>query len=94
MPVSYLQQSVVFTAKHMRDSYVHVYHSIYGKEPECYHLDNQWFIVDGFKRDRNWLALEIERLRQEALVSALDVRRQQNSSRTSILKIIRRLSRL
>jgi hypothetical protein len=80
------------TARNIRESYMYAFQTIYGRKPECEHMEGRWFMVDGIKRDRHWMVLEVERLRQEALSKALD--EDQDASASSIFRMIRRLSRL
>jgi len=80
------------TARNITDSYIYAYQSIYGSVPECMHLEGRWFMVDGVRRDRHWLVLEVERLRQEALSDAFADSKGESTGH--IFKMIRRLSRL
>ncbi len=80
------------TARNLMDSYSFAYEAIHGKKPTCQQEDGRWFMVEGVRRDRHWLILEIERLRQEALTATID--NVQNQSKGHIFKMIRRLARL
>ena len=48
------------------------YEALHGCKPECAHARGNWFIVNGVRRDRRWLLLEIEYLRQTLITSAVD----------------------
>jgi hypothetical protein len=72
------------------NSYVAAYHAVYGTKPNIEHLEGHWYIVDGYKRQRYWLLLEIERLRQQALSEAMSTVDPNNR----VMRIIRRLARL
>ncbi len=87
----YPKKEDTLTARNIADSYIYAYQSLHNREPECEHLEGRWFLVEGIRRDRHWLVLEVERLRQEALTRALDA--SQNQSTSNIFKMIRRLSR-
>ena len=92
MTALYPTNEDTLTSRNITDSYVYAYQSVHGIQPECDHLEGRWFIVDGVRRDRHWLVLEVERLRQEALTQAIDAGK--NSTTSNIFKMIRRLSRL
>lgn len=93
MSASYIKKEETLTARNIRDSYVSAYREVHYQNPECEHIEGRWFMVQGVKRDRHWLVLEVERLRQEALSSAFDSQNE-NSSKSHIFRMIRRLSRL
>lgn len=80
------------TSRNIADSYVYAYTEIHGEQPDCQYLEGRWFMVDGVRRDRHWMVLEIERLRHEALANALD--KEKNTNTNTIFRMIRRLSRL
>lgn len=72
------------------NSYVAAYRAVYGYKPKIEQLEGHWYIVDGFKRQRYWLLLEIERLRQQALSEAMSA----DDPNNRVMRIIRRLARL
>jgi hypothetical protein len=84
------------TSRNIVDAYRSAYFSVHGQNPlDCYHLVGRLFMIDGTERERGWLLLEIERLRQEAIATVVE----QNSasasgSRGRILQMIRKLSRI
>ena len=80
------------TSRNIVASYVYAYQAIHDIQPECEHLEGRWFLVDGVRRDRHWLVLEVERLRQEALTAELD--KDTTSTTSHIFRVIRRLSRI
>jgi|GEM_PF-4456917 len=88
----YPSKDDTLTSRNIMDSYVYAYHSVHKEKPRCVHLEGRWFLVNGIKRDRKWMLMEIERLRQDALSATL--KNDDNSSRGSIFRTIRRLSRL
>ncbi|MFP4321393.1 MAG: hypothetical protein ACLFTK_02970 [Anaerolineales bacterium] len=88
----YPKKEETLTARNIADSYAYAFQALHDRVPECEHLEGRWFMVDGIRRDRHWMVLEVERLRQEALTQALDESRNQSTS--NIFKMIRRLSRL
>ncbi|KAB2902842.1 MAG: hypothetical protein KJ064_22290 [Anaerolineae bacterium] len=79
------------TARNIVDAYVSAYNSVHSNKPECYALDSKWFVVNGIERDRKWMVLEVERLRQEALSKVIA---ENDGTTGSIFRMIRRLSRL
>jgi hypothetical protein len=82
------------TAKNIVDAYRSAFYTATGAYPaECYHVDGRWFKIDGIERDRGWVVLEVERLRQEALARAIIENDPDDSSRGPIFKLIRRLRR-
>ena len=52
-------------------SFETIYEAVHNTKPECEHLSGNWFLVNGQKRDRRWLILEVECLRQKLIVSAV-----------------------
>ncbi len=92
MSVLFSKKDDTLTTRNIVDSYVSAYHSVYAEKPtECYALDSKWFVVNGVERDRKWMVLEVERLRQEALTKVIA---HSDGSTGNILRMIRRLSRL
>jgi hypothetical protein len=81
------------TTRNIIDSYTAAYQSVHQNKPNCVALDSRRFIVEGVQRDRQWVLLEVERLRQEALTSALDSQNL-NKPTSSLFKLIRKLSRI
>lgn len=92
MSALYPRKQDTLTARNIADSYIYAYQSVHGESPDCEHLEGRWFMVNGIRRDRHWMVLEVERLRQEALSNALNDT--ENGSTSNIFKMIRRLSRL
>lgn len=95
MSALYPSKSETLTAKNIVDAYRSAYYSSTGDYPvDCQHIRGRWFLIDGVERDRGWVILEVERLRQEALAKAMEAEQSESSSRSRIFKLIRRLSRL
>lgn len=93
MTALYSSHSETLTSRNIVDAYCSAYSTSNGQAPkECYHLNGRWFIVDGVERERGWMILEIERLRQEALVKAFEQGSGANGTRGRLFKMIRRLS--
>jgi hypothetical protein len=92
MTALYSGNEDTLTSRNIVASYMYAYQAIHDTHPQCEHLEGRWFLVEGVRRDRHWLVLEVERLRQEALSAALDEDR--HSSTSHIFKVIRRLSRI
>jgi hypothetical protein len=80
------------TARNLVDSYISAYDAVYGQKPNCQHEEGKFFLVNGLRRDRQWMVIEIERLRQEGLQKMLDTNNP--SSKGHVFKMIRRLARL
>ena len=82
------------TSRNIVDAYRSAYFSVHGQNPlDCYHLVGRIFVIDGTERDRGWLLLEIERLRQEAIAAVVE-QNATSGSRGRILQMIRKLSRI
>jgi hypothetical protein len=92
MTALYSGNEDTLTSRNIVASYVYAYQAIHECHPQCEHLEGRWFLVEGVRRDRHWLVLEVERLRQEALSAALD--KDNHSSTSHIFRMIRRLSRI
>jgi hypothetical protein len=89
----YPHKADTLTTRNIVDAYRSAYYSVHGQYPgECRFLKGRWFVIEGVERDRGWVVLEVERLRQEAIAKA--IRDETPSSRRSILRVIRRLSRI
>jgi hypothetical protein len=92
MSALYPSKSDTLTSRNIVDAYRSAYASVHGDPPEqCEHLKGRWFIINGEERDRSWVILEVERLRQEAIIKATD---NDSSSRGRIFKMLRKLSRI
>ena len=90
----YPSKDDTLTARNIVDSFVSAYHSVHDDKPECYAMDGgRVFVVNGIKRDRRWMVLEVERLRQEALSTAFD-NSQADRPAGNLFRLIRRLSKL
>ncbi len=98
MTALYPDKADTLTARNIIDAYRSAYITATDHPPaECWHSHGNTFVINGVERERAWVILEIERLRQEALAKAFEPERNQsnsNSARGSIFKLIRRLSRL
>lgn len=93
MTALYSNKAETLTSRNIVDAYRSAYFSVHNAMPdECAHLNGKWFVINGVERDRGWLILEIERLRQEAIAKALE--KDENSSRGRLFKVLRRLSRI
>lgn len=90
----YPSKTDTLTSQNIVDAFRSAYSSATGEQPsECRHMGGRWFMINGFQRDREWLLLEVERLRQEALAKTLGCAGEDNS-RSRIFRMIRKLSRL
>jgi len=88
----YQSRDEVLTTRNILVAYTAAYRGVYQKAPLCEHQEGRGFYVEGTWRDRRWMLLEVERLRQEAIAKALD---SQNSSPVKdVMRLIRHLSRL
>jgi hypothetical protein len=79
------------TARDVAELYVELFDLLYGVRPECYHVEGLWFWVSGERRERWWLIVEVEKMRQQIVNSRQDV--QQNND-GAIFNSLRRMSRL
>jgi hypothetical protein len=91
----YPNKADTLTARNIVDAYRSAYYTLHNIMPEeCRHLQGRWFVINGIERDRGWVILEVERLRQEALALAIEHGVNGDSkARGSLFKLIRRLSR-
>lgn len=89
MSVFFPKKEDTLTARNIRESYIYAYHAIYGDQPEV-EIDGRFFIVDNVRRERHWMVMEVERLRQEAISKTIHADKETNS----VMRMIRRLSRL
>lgn len=80
------------TARNLIDAYISAYEAVHGQKPTCEHHEGKVFMVNGLPRNRHWMVIEIERLRQEGLQKMLD--NKNDSSKGHLFKMIRRLARL
>lgn len=85
------QKTDTLTSRNVVDAYIAAYEAIHATKPECQFIEGRTFLVEGAKRDRHWLVLEIERLRQVALTNAMNTKLDEKSD---IFRSIRRLARL
>jgi hypothetical protein len=67
----YERQQETLTFKAIIRAYETTYVAIHSAKPECEYLSGNWFIVNGVKRDRRWLLLEVEYLRQKLIAEAV-----------------------
>lgn len=82
------------TAKNIVDSFQSAYYSVHGNQPQvCEYMGRNCYNINGVVRNRAWVLLEVERLRQEALARAFDTGSNGSDSRGRIFKLIRRLKR-
>ena len=81
------------TARDIAQLYVQLHDMVHGTSPECYHLEGLWFWVEGERRDRHWLILQVERLRQQ-IVAARNEVEQDGGVEGAIYKSLRRMARL
>lgn len=86
-----VQKHDTLTARNLIDAYIFAYETLYNTKPHCEHQEGRWFLINNVLRDRHWLVLEIERLRQEALSNTMNA---ENKPKSHIFRMIRRLSRL
>ena len=94
MSGNFMLNDDTLTARNIADSYVAAYYSVHETKPECIVVNSKPFVVNGAERDRYWIVLEIERLRQEGLMKAFDISRSANKPTNNLFKLIRRLSRI
>jgi len=92
MSALYPHKADTLTAQNIVDSYRSAYYSANHRAGDCRHLHGRWFLVNGVERDRGWLLLEVERLRQETLTKVVDD--DANSAKNRVFRLIRRLKRL
>jgi hypothetical protein len=88
----YSDKSDTLTTRNIIDAYRSAHITLYEEAPECEHLEGRWFKVNGVVRDRSWMLLEVERLRQEGIAKAM--REKTQNPRGRIFSLIRRLSRI
>lgn len=91
-PARYARDSETLTPEAIVESYTRACQMLYGTAPNCTPVGGVWYLVDDTMRDRRWLLLEVERLRQEALVAAVDEGRA--NPKASVIRLIRRLANL
>lgn len=60
------------TADFLTAYYADLYNAVHGEKPRCEHLQERWFLVNGIQRDRRWLILEIELLRQRLITAGVE----------------------
>lgn len=90
----YPSKADTLTSRNIVDAYRSAYFSVHGQNPtDCYHLVGRMFVIDGAERERGWVLLEVERLRQEAIAATVD-KNSASGSRGRILQMIRKLSRI
>jgi hypothetical protein len=90
----YPNKNDTLTSRNIVDAYRSAYYSVHQQQPtECTHIQGRWFLVNGVERDRGWILLEVERLRQEAIAHVVE-ENATSGSRGRILQMIRRLSRI
>lgn len=90
----YPNKADTLTSRNIVDAYRSAYFSVHGQNPdECYHLMGRMFVIEGLERDRAWVLLEVERLRQEAIANTVD-KHGFSGTRGRILQMIRKLSRI
>lgn len=90
----YPSKADTLTSRNIVDAYRSAYFSVHGQNPtDCYHLVGRMFVIDGSERERGWVLLEVERLRQEAIAATVD-KNAASGSRGRILQMIRKLSRI
>lgn len=88
----YPNKSDTLTSRNIVEAYRSAYLSVHGEQPDqCEHSQGRFFLINGMERDRGWVILEVERLRQEAIAKAMD---DSGSSRGRIFKMLRKLSRI
>ncbi|NJL92972.1 MAG: hypothetical protein HC915_04245 [Anaerolineae bacterium] len=95
MTALYPRKDDTLTARNIVDSFMAAYSSVHDARPDCQYLDGErLFVVNGQVRDRRWMLLEVERLRQEALTRAFDDHELQQKPASNLFRLIRRLSKL
>ena len=82
------------TTRNIVDAYIAAYNSVHSSRPECTSIDGRSFIVNGIQRDRRWIVLEVERLRQEALTQMFDTTQNTQKPASHLFKLLRKLSRI
>lgn len=80
------------TTRNIVDAYIAAYHSVHNTRPDCQAVDGRSFMINGAQRDRRWVVLEVERLRQEALTKAFEPTSEKPAS--SLFKLLRKLSKI
>lgn len=96
MSALYSSKSEALTPQNIVEAYRAAYYAVMDRYPDdCWHSQGRWFIINGVERERGWVLIEIERLRQEALVKAMEVMdktQHKNTARGKLLRLIKRLS--
>lgn len=76
-------------------SFEATYEAVHHAKPECEYLSGNWFLVNGQKRDRRWLLLEIECLRQSLIATAVgNMPSYKGEKRRAVSQVLRLLSRM
>jgi hypothetical protein len=81
------------TARDVAEWYVELHHVLFGARPEVYHIEELWFWVDGARRDRHWLIVQVEQMRQR-IVAARQEASPSECTEGAIYSSLRRMSRL
>ena len=80
------------TARNVADWYVDLHELLFGARPECYHIEGSWFWVAGERRERHWLIVEVEHMRQQIVALRDQIAKESNGG--PIFNSIRRMARL
>jgi len=73
MPSYYGNRENSITNQEILEAYCLAYRNAHGSPPtDCEVLSQNQFRINGRVHDRRWVLLEIERLRQEALMRSID----------------------
>ena len=92
MSVLHPHKADTLTAQNIVDSYRSAYYAANSRAGDCRHSHGRWFLVNGVERERGWLLVEVERLRQETISKVVDDNA--DSAKNRIFRLIRRLKRL
>ena len=90
---SNLLENDTLTTRDIAEWYIELHNALYDERPDCHQFDEHWFAVDGVERDRHWLILEVERMRQK-LVTTRDEKPSNDNTHSAIFQSLRRISRL
>lgn len=74
------------------EAYRTAYYDLYGREAKVTYLEGDWILVNGIMRERGWIIEETARLRQ--LAGQRKPKPDATQPRNTIIRLIRRLSRL
>ena len=91
----YERQHETLTIADIVRSYEATYEAVHNSKPECTYLQGNWFMVNGVRRDRRWLLLEVEYLRQTLIASAVNnIASYTGEKRRAVSQVLRILAKV